>query len=353
MQAGWEQGISNVMAGLSGLNMVYESVGMHASLLGFCHESLILGDDMLGQCLRCVRGIDVTDDTLSLDVMKSVCLEGPGHYLGHDQTLDVMQSHYVYPSLGDRTSPKEWVEIGRPDLVARATEPVWKDIHSTKRGLAPYYNPLDPRVQDAVLTVVRTLAERYGAHRSFGGVCLQIGPETFLQFPDERWGQDPATLARFRREVGERSTPAEVRQQWLLWRSRELAEFYVRIQRELGRANPQARLYLAGADLIAGDPVRSEMSPRLLGKPDFSEAMLRHGFDPARFDKESGIVLMRPHRAAPVVSLAGRSVDLQVNQSSAVDQFFAGAAGGGSPHLASAPDSAIGRFRVGEPLRAR
>jgi len=108
MQAGWEQGISNVMAGLSGLNMVYEAVGMHASLLGFCFESLILGDDMLGQCLRCVRGIEVTDDTLSLEVMRSVCLDGPGHYLGHDQTLDVMQSHYVYPALGDRTSPKEW-----------------------------------------------------------------------------------------------------------------------------------------------------------------------------------------------------------------------------------------------------
>jgi hypothetical protein len=65
MQAGWEQGILNVMAGLSGLNMVYESVGMHASLLGFCLESLVLGDDLLGQVQRCVRGIDVTEDSVS------------------------------------------------------------------------------------------------------------------------------------------------------------------------------------------------------------------------------------------------------------------------------------------------
>ena len=122
MQTGWEQGISNVMAGLSGLNMVYESVGMHASLLGFCLESLILGDDMLGQCLRCVRGIEVTDDTCSLEVIRSVVLDGPGHYLGHDQTLGLMQTEYVYPALGDRTSPKEWNEIGRPDLVAKAIE---------------------------------------------------------------------------------------------------------------------------------------------------------------------------------------------------------------------------------------
>jgi trimethylamine--corrinoid protein Co-methyltransferase len=45
---------------------------------------------------------------------------GPGHYLGSDQTLGLMQTEYVYPRLGDRTSPKEWLEIGRPDLVENA-----------------------------------------------------------------------------------------------------------------------------------------------------------------------------------------------------------------------------------------
>ncbi len=120
MQAGWEQMCSNVMAGLAGLNMVYEAAGMHASLLGFCHESLILGDDIIGQALRCVRGIEVDDETLALDQMRQVCLGGPGHYLGTDQTLARMQADHVYPRLGDRTSPKEWDEIGKPDLVAAA-----------------------------------------------------------------------------------------------------------------------------------------------------------------------------------------------------------------------------------------
>ncbi|MEM7496586.1 MAG: trimethylamine methyltransferase family protein [Pseudomonadota bacterium] len=122
MQAGWEQAISNTMAGLAGLNMVYESVGMHASLLGFCFESLVLGDDMLGQVLRCVRGIEVTDENVSLDTMKAVCLGGPGHYLGQPQTLGIMESEYVYPAVADRTSPKEWNEIGRPDLIMKAIE---------------------------------------------------------------------------------------------------------------------------------------------------------------------------------------------------------------------------------------
>jgi len=121
MQAGWEQMCSNVMAGLSGLNMVYEAAGMHASLLGFCHESLILGDDLIGQALRCVRGIEVDDDTLSLETMRATCLGGPGHYLGSDQTLSRMQTDYIYPTLGDRSSPKEWEEKQRPDLIVKAT----------------------------------------------------------------------------------------------------------------------------------------------------------------------------------------------------------------------------------------
>mgnify|MGYP003626653612 FL=1 len=120
MQAGWEQGITNVLAGLSGLNMAYEAVGMHASLLGFCFESLVLGDDILGQVMRCVRGIDVTEDSTSIEAMKEVCLGGPGHYLGSDQTLKLMQTEYVYPVLGNRMSPKEWKEAGNPQLLDRA-----------------------------------------------------------------------------------------------------------------------------------------------------------------------------------------------------------------------------------------
>ena len=108
------------MAGLSGLNLVYESAGMHASLLGFCLESLIIDNDMLGQCLRCVRGIEVSDAALSVDTIADVCLNGPGHYLGNDQTLRLMQTEYFYPAVGDRFSPKEWNEKGKPDILSRA-----------------------------------------------------------------------------------------------------------------------------------------------------------------------------------------------------------------------------------------
>jgi trimethylamine--corrinoid protein Co-methyltransferase len=94
---------------------------MHASLLGFCLESLVMGDDICGQALRCVRGIEVTEDTVSIDTMRAVCLGGPGHYLGSDQTLQMMQTEYTYPVVGNRMSPKEWDEAGQPDLLAAAS----------------------------------------------------------------------------------------------------------------------------------------------------------------------------------------------------------------------------------------
>ena len=147
MQAGWEQMCSNVMAGLSGLNMVYESAGMHASLLGFCHESLILSDDLIGQAQRCVRGIEVNDETLALDQMAEVCMGGPGHYLGTDATLSRMQADYVYPTLGDRTSPKEWAELDKPDLVEKATAK--KEQILGQRSTARFDPALDIALREA------------------------------------------------------------------------------------------------------------------------------------------------------------------------------------------------------------
>lgn len=122
IQAGFEKGITTALAGLSGLNMVYESVGMHGSLMGFCFESLIIDNDMLGQVLRTVRGIEINADTLSLDTMREVCLGGPEHFLGTDQTLRLMQTEYFYPEVANRLSPKEWEEAQKPVLVAQATK---------------------------------------------------------------------------------------------------------------------------------------------------------------------------------------------------------------------------------------
>ena len=146
MQAGWEQGITNVLAGLSGLNMVYEAAGMQASLLGFCLEGLVLGDDLVGQALRCVRGIEVTEDSVSIEVMRQVCLGGPGHYLGSDQTLALMQTEYAYPAVSNRMSPKEWFEAEKPQLLDGALARKTAILNDAPCQIAP---DIDRQIRDA------------------------------------------------------------------------------------------------------------------------------------------------------------------------------------------------------------
>ena len=138
-QSGFEKGYTNALAGLAGANLVYESAGMHASLLGCCLESYVIDNDMLGGVLRTVRGIEVSDENLSIEAMREVCIEGPGHFLGHSQTLELMEADYVYPEIGDRTSPKEWVEQGSTDIIKRARKKT-QEILSTHY---PDYIPAD------------------------------------------------------------------------------------------------------------------------------------------------------------------------------------------------------------------
>ena len=99
---GYEKGYNHALVGNAGANLIYESAGMHASLLGFSMEGLIIDNDVIGAVQRTIKGIDVSDEALSLETIRNVCLKGPGHYLGSDQTLQLMQKEYLYPSVGDR-----------------------------------------------------------------------------------------------------------------------------------------------------------------------------------------------------------------------------------------------------------
>ena len=67
---------------------------------------------MLGAVNRSVRGVEVDPTTLSLEVITDVCLNGPEHFLGHQDTLSRMQKDYVYPEVGNRLTPAEWKEQG-------------------------------------------------------------------------------------------------------------------------------------------------------------------------------------------------------------------------------------------------
>ncbi len=143
VQSGYEKGITEVVAGLAGVSLVYEAAGMHASLGGFCLESLVVDNDMIGECLRVARGIEVSDETLSFETIARICVDGPGHYLGEER-LDRPDAAAREPAFADRLGVKEWREAGRPDMLQRA-------IAEKRRILARHFPRHLPRAVDDAL----------------------------------------------------------------------------------------------------------------------------------------------------------------------------------------------------------
>lgn len=120
-QAGYEKGLTTLAAGLAGGNLIYEAAGMFGSLLGVSFEGFVIDNDILGSVQRVVRGVEVNDDTLSLEAIEH-SIRGEGHFLGGNQTLAAMQRDYFYPPLSDRNSPDAWAEAGGADMQTRARE---------------------------------------------------------------------------------------------------------------------------------------------------------------------------------------------------------------------------------------
>ena len=117
-QMGFEKGVTVTAAALAGAD-VSETCGMMASLMGCSFEAMVIDNDMLGTIQRMVKGIEVSDETLSFEVIEEVA-RGPGHYLGHPQTLALMETEYLYPRLADRTSQGEWQDAGGADILEAA-----------------------------------------------------------------------------------------------------------------------------------------------------------------------------------------------------------------------------------------
>ena len=120
-QYGVEKGLTALAAGLAGGNLIYESSGMTASLLGASFEAFVIDDEMLGAIYRTLRGIEVDDETLAFDAICAAVL-GEGHFLGSAETYQAMERDYLYPKLADRDAPITWAEKGANDIWRRARE---------------------------------------------------------------------------------------------------------------------------------------------------------------------------------------------------------------------------------------
>jgi len=120
-QYGAEKAATSLAAALGGGNLIYESSGMTASLLGASFEGFVLDDEMHAHTYRVLRGIEVNEDNLGFDAICEAVL-GDGHFLGGNHTMAAMERDYFYPDIADREMPKVWEDAGGLDAATRAKQ---------------------------------------------------------------------------------------------------------------------------------------------------------------------------------------------------------------------------------------
>lgn len=144
-QAGYEKAITTTALALAGGNLVAAYPGIVGSLIGQSFEGMVIDNDMLGNVQRLLRGIEVTDETLSYEVIKDAVF-GTGHFLNQPQTLELMQTEFLYPEVADRRTAGEWEASGKEDVYELAHRKV-KQILSSH--YPEYIDPAaDARIRD-------------------------------------------------------------------------------------------------------------------------------------------------------------------------------------------------------------
>ena len=119
-QAAHESALTAMLGALSGGNFIHEAIGMLDGAMTASYAKYVLDNDIVGSCLRTLRGIEINPDTLAVDVIKEV---GPGgNYMMVQHTVKYMRTESFSPRTSDRQPYQRWLDAGSKDSWSRAEE---------------------------------------------------------------------------------------------------------------------------------------------------------------------------------------------------------------------------------------
>lgn len=150
-QAGIEIGMSILAEHLVGNNLIHD-MGYLESGLTSCLESLIVCNEVVSMAKRIMRGIDLSPEHFSLDVIERV---GPeGNYLTEDHTASHFRKEFWFPRLIDHSTYDVWMAQGCKTLAQKAH----MEAERILREHAP--EPLDSEIQRAINEIVQKNKEK-------------------------------------------------------------------------------------------------------------------------------------------------------------------------------------------------
>lgn len=117
-QNGYEKALTNALVALAGSNFIHDAAGLVEFASTASYKQYVIDDEIIGMVMRAVRGIEVSDDTIALDVYRRV---GPGgNFLSDVHTVQWMRKEHYTPKLSDRQLRVNWEKSGRPCVEERA-----------------------------------------------------------------------------------------------------------------------------------------------------------------------------------------------------------------------------------------
>ncbi|MEE9613223.1 MAG: trimethylamine methyltransferase family protein [Desulfatiglandales bacterium] len=129
-QAGFEGAITNLLVGMAGGNFIHDAVGLLEFCMTASYEKYVMDNEIIGEVMRVLKGVKVTDDTLAVDVTAAV---GPGgNFIQEEHTFEHMREEHFVPRVADRQQRETWEESGRKDTFTRCREIVLEVLESHK-----------------------------------------------------------------------------------------------------------------------------------------------------------------------------------------------------------------------------
>jgi trimethylamine--corrinoid protein Co-methyltransferase len=149
-QASLEGALWVMLAALNGGNLVHD-MGYIDNGLTTSYQQLVVMDEVVGMVARFMEGVEVTEETMALDVIDQV---GPGgHFLGEEHTLKHFRKNWL-PTLLDRTNYTAWCESGKLTLGDRAAARARELLEKHKPA------PLPAEVAGRLAAIVARAEER-------------------------------------------------------------------------------------------------------------------------------------------------------------------------------------------------
>lgn len=119
-QAMTESTMSLLMAGLAGMNFVYDAFGSIEGSITLSYEKMVLDDEACGMVFRILDGIRVDDETLAVEEI--VRAGSSADFIGTPFTLRMFRQEHFIPSIFDRRSRPAWEKAGSKDIGSVARE---------------------------------------------------------------------------------------------------------------------------------------------------------------------------------------------------------------------------------------